>query len=160
MLRRAPMRISRLMLVSTLASSDTPQQTARRTTYLRLVESGQFDSVIEERLPILVHPDRRNDVALVSLARKMAMDTGPECFLRQQRAIMSRPDSRPMLAQINCPTTIIYGRQDGITALDHQREMLAAIRNARLEIIEQCGHMVPLEQPERFNRCLVEWWSN
>ena len=157
MLRQAPARVDRLVLMSTLASADGPAQTARRESYLRLVEAGRFDEVVEERLPILLSPRRRSDAALVASARAMAAATGPDAFLRQQRAIMSRPDSRPSLAAIPCPTLILCGRQDGIVTADHQAEMRDAIPGARLEILEDCGHLMTLEQPDRVNALLGEF---
>jgi pimeloyl-ACP methyl ester carboxylesterase len=146
MWRRAPQRIRRLVLMSALAPADTPKQTERRMGYIRLVEQGRFDGIIEERIPMLVHPSRTSDAALTAILRRMASDTGPEVFQRQQRAIMARPDSRPILASIACPTMLVFGRQDGITTIEHQNEMRNAIPDVRLEIIEDCGHMMTLEK--------------
>lgn len=147
-MRRAAGRVRRLVLMSTLAPADTPVQTARRKGYLRLVEAGRFADVVEERIPILVHLARRGDTALTGAARAMATDTGAEVFLRQQRAIMGRVDSRPGLSAIACPTLLVMGRQDAIVTEAHQDEVAAAIPGARLEIIEDCGHLSSLERPE------------
>ncbi len=135
MLREQPDRIERLVLMSALAPADTPKQTARREGYLRLVEQGRYDDIIEERIPMLVYPDRVNDEPLVEELRRMARDIGPEDFLHQQRAIMSRPDSRPGLAAISCPVLLIYGRADAITTWEHQQEMLNAIPDVCLETV-------------------------
>ena len=153
-MRQAPARVRRLVLPATLAPADTPVQTQRREGYLRLVEAGRFDDVVEERLPILVSPDRRHDVALIAAVRAMAAGTGAERFLRQQRAIMTRADAQPGLAAIACPTLLIMGRQDGIVTRAHQEEMLAAIPRARLEIVDDCGHLASLERPEAINALL------
>lgn len=152
-----PSRVASVALLSTLAPNDTPAQTARREGYLRLVGQGRFADVVEERIPMLLHPSRRTDAALVGIARKMAEDTGVSAFLNQQRAIMTRPDSRPCLAGISCPTLVVFGRQDGIVTLEHQIEMQNGVRDSRLEIIEDCGHMLTLERPELVARLLVEW---
>jgi pimeloyl-ACP methyl ester carboxylesterase len=154
MLRQQPKRIEKLVLMSVLAPADTPKQTARREGYLRLVAEGRYGDVIEERIPMLVHPDRVNDAPLVADLRTMAQDIGPDDFLHQQRAIMSRPDSRPGLAAISCPVLLIYGRADAITTLEHQQEMLGVIPDVRLEVVEDSGHMLPLERPERVNALL------
>jgi pimeloyl-ACP methyl ester carboxylesterase len=154
MLRRAPARIARLVLMSALAPADTPKQTERRMGYIRLVEQGRFDGIIEQRIPMLVHPSRVGDAALTAILRRMASDTGAEVFQRQQRAIMTRPDSRPMLASIPCPTMLVFGRQDGITTIAHQNEMAEAIPDVRLDIIEDCGHMMTLEKPDAVNALL------
>jgi pimeloyl-ACP methyl ester carboxylesterase len=153
-MRQAPERVEKLVLMSTLAAADTPKQTVRREGYLRLVEEGRFADIIEERIPMLIDPDRRDDGVLTGTLRQMARDIGEKGFLNQQRAIMSRPDSRPGLGAIACPVLLVFGRADGITTLEHQNEMLGAIPNARLEIIEDSGHMIPLERPERTNAIL------
>ena len=158
-LRRAPARVASVALLSTLAPNDTPVQTARREGYLRLVEQGKFAEIVEERIPMLLHPARRGDAALVSVVRKMAADTGAAAFLNQQRAIMSRPDSRPDLAAISCPALILFARQDGIVTLAHQEEMHRAIRGSRLQIVEDCGHLMTLEQPQIVNELLADWIS-
>lgn len=153
-LRRAPKRVEKLVLMSTLAPADTPKQTARREGYLRLVEQGKFDGIIDERIPMLVHANRAVDRALTATLRRMAADTGAKAFLKQQRAIMSRPDSVASLAAIACPTLIVFGHEDGITTHEHQQQLLDGIPGARLEIIEDCGHMVTLERPEAVNALL------
>jgi pimeloyl-ACP methyl ester carboxylesterase len=156
-LRRAPHRVRRLVLIATLAPADTPAQTARREGYLTLVEAGRFEAVVEERLPILLSPARRSDPQLIAAARAMAAQTGPAAFLRQQRAIMSRPDSRHSLAAIASPTLIIAGRQDGIVTLDHQLEMSGAIPSAELKMVDDCGHLAMLEQPKTINGLLIDF---
>ena len=158
-LRQAPERVRRLALLSTLAPNDGPAQTERRMGYIRLVEAGKFAEVAEERIPILVHPARREDAPLLDIVRGMAGDTGAETFLRQQRAIMSRADSRPGMGQIACPTLVIWGRQDGITTEAHQAEIVAGVPGARLEVIEDCGHLTTLEKPATTARLLATWFG-
>src|SRR3546814_19444414 len=85
-MRRAPGRVAKLALISTLASADGPAQTARRQGYIDLVESGTFGQVVEERIPILFPADKRGDARLLGIARRMAADTGAATFLAQQRA--------------------------------------------------------------------------
>ena len=92
-MRRAPERVAKLALIATLASADGPAQTARRQGYIDLVESGNFDRVVEERIPILFPEEKRGDERLLGIARRMAADTGADTFLAQQRAIPDRlPD--------------------------------------------------------------------
>jgi pimeloyl-ACP methyl ester carboxylesterase len=156
-MRQAPERVISLVLVATLAPNDGPAQTERRLGYIRLVESGRFAEVVEERIPILVHPARREDEPLLTIVRRMAAETGADTFLRQQRAIMSRADSRPSLGRITVPTLVIRGVQDGITTQGHLDEILAGVSRARLEAIEACGHLPMLEKPATTNRILAEW---
>ncbi|BBB11424.1 alpha/beta fold hydrolase [Sphingopyxis sp. FD7] len=147
-MRRAPERVAKLALISTLASADGPAQTARRQGYIDLVQSGRFDQVVEERIPMLFPEAKRGDERLLAIAREMAADTGADTFLAQQRAIMARIDSRPRLHEIAVPTLLIRGEQDGITSRAHHEEMLEAIPGARLEVIAGTGHLPTIEAPE------------
>ncbi|MFN3231111.1 MAG: alpha/beta fold hydrolase [Alphaproteobacteria bacterium] len=156
-MRQAPNRVDRLALFDTLASADSAAQTKRRQRYADLVHAGQFDQVVEDRIPILLHPNRQNDTLLLSIARQMAAETGPDAFLRQQAAIMARQDSRPDLKSINCPTLVALGRQDRITSVNDARTIADGVPGARLEVIENCGHLAPLEQPEQVTQLLKEW---
>lgn len=159
-MRQAPKRVASLVLMSTLAPNDGPAQTERRQGYIRLVEDGQFAGVVEERIPILVHPARREDAPLLTIVRRMAADTGAETFLRQQRAIMSRADSRPSLPAITAPTLVIRGEQDGITTQAHLDEIMAGIAGARLEAVADCGHLPTLERPVTTTRILADWLAS
>jgi pimeloyl-ACP methyl ester carboxylesterase len=156
-MRQAPQRVISLVLIATLAPNDGPAQTERRQGYIRLVEDGRFDEVVEERIPILVHPARREDGPLLAVVRRMAMETGAPRFLGQQRAIMSRADSRPSLAAIAVPTLLIRGAQDGITTEAHQAEILAGVPGSRLVVVEDCGHLPALEKPLTTNRIISDW---
>lgn len=147
-MRRAPERVAKLALISTLASADGPAQTARRQGYIDLVESGNFDQVVEERIPILFPEEKRDDARLLGIARQMAADTGADTFLAQQRAIMARIDSRPRLGEIAVPTLLIWGEKDGITSRAHHDEIAEAIPGARIEVIAGAGHLPTVEAPE------------
>jgi len=156
-MRRAPERVISLAMIATLAPNDGPAQTERRQGYIRLVEGGRFAEVVEERIPILVHPARREDEPLLTVVRRMAAETGAETFLRQQRAIMSRADSRPSLGAISVPTLVMRGAQDGITTLAHQDEIVGGVSGARLEVVDDCGHLPTLEKPATTTRVLAAW---
>lgn len=156
-LRRAPDRVLSLALLSTLAQNDTPAQTERRMGYAKLVEEGRFAQVVEERIPILLHPDRRADPKFLDVVRRMAEDTGPARFLKQQAAIMTRIDSRPGLGAISCPTLIAAGREDGIVTEAHQDDLRAGVPHAHFRWLEDCGHIVTHEQPETTTALLHDW---
>src|SRR6185436_21036558 len=109
------------------------------------------------QFPNLVHPSRRADEALRRACDLMAEETGPQAFVRQQNAIIGRPDSRPSLAAIRCPTLVLVGEQDAVTPPERSQEMAAAIAGSRLVVVPECGHLCALEQPERVTQELVAW---
>lgn len=156
-MRRAPERVERLALVDTTARPDTPEQTQRRRDALAVAQAGGFDKIMPTMLPVLVHPDNLGRDEVAGVAKDMARAVGREAFARQQNAIMNRPDSRPGLPAIACPTLVLVGREDGATPVDRAEEMAGLIPGARLVVIEQCGHLSALEQPEAVSAALRAW---
>jgi pimeloyl-ACP methyl ester carboxylesterase len=70
---------------------------------------------------------------------------------------MNRPDARPGLAGLACPALVLCGRQDAVTPLDRHEEMAALIPGARLEVVDECGHLSALEQPQAVSAALRRW---
>ena len=156
-MRRAPERVDRLALLDTTARPDTEEQTIRRTDAVAIARAGGFDKIMPTMLPNLLAPASLGDSTITSLAKDMAVRVGKEAFIRQQTAIMARPDSRVSVTAIRCPTLILCGDQDTVTPLDRHEEMAAAIPGARLEVIAQSGHLSPMEQPEAVTAALAVW---
>lgn len=157
-LRQAPGRVTRLALLDTRARGDEPEETRRRHMLMRIAQSSDgFTPVTQRMLPLLIHPDRTGDEPLVRTIREMAERVGLQAYLRQQHAIIHRPDFRPALADIRCPALLLCGRQDALTPLAFHEEMAQAIAGARLEIIEHCGHLPTLERPDEVNALLRAW---
>jgi len=104
-----------------------------------------------------VHPSRRERADLRQLVYDMGDDVGVEGFVRQQTAIIARPDSRPTLATIACPTLVLTGDEDNTIPNKLSKEMADGIASARLVILPNCGHLPQPEQPEATANALVEW---
>lgn len=156
-MRRAPLRVERLALLDTSARPDTAEQTQRRIDAIEIARAGGFDKIMPTMLPNLVHPDHMALERVGGLAKDMAKAVGPEAFIRQQTAIMHRPDSRPGLNRIGCPTLVMVGRDDALTPLDRAEEMAGLIPSAGLVVIEQCGHLSAIEQPQAVSAVLRYW---
>ncbi|HLH69166.1 MAG TPA: alpha/beta fold hydrolase [Candidatus Dormibacteraeota bacterium] len=156
-LRQAPQRVAKLALLDTVAYPERPEQTERRRAQIELARQGRLDEVCDLQLPLLVHPARLGDRSLEGTVRLMAEEVGPEAFLRQQAAIMGRPDSRPDLPGIRCPTLVLVGDGDQLTPPDQVEEMAAAIPGARLVVVPDCGHLSPMERPAEVTEALVGW---
>jgi len=156
-LRQAPARVAKLALLDTSARADTPEATAMRRTQIALASSGQLGEVVEQQFERMIHPLHRNDPQLREINRLMAEEVGPAAFIRQQTAIMGRPDSRPTLAAVGCPTLVLVGEQDELTPPERAAEMAHGIRGARLVTVPECGHLSTLERPREVTRALLDW---
>jgi len=160
MTRQAPQRVVKLALLDTGAGPETAEQTERRRHRIALTKAGRFAEAVDMHFPVVVHRDRHGDAALKRLVRAMAEEIGPEAFLRQQQAIIGRPDSRPGLAAIACPTLVLVGDGDELTPPHLSEEIAAAIPGARLVLIPECGHLSTLERPQAVTEALVEWMES
>jgi pimeloyl-ACP methyl ester carboxylesterase len=157
MMRLAPERIGRLALLDTSARPDLPEQTAGREKFIAMAEAGKLSEVVETLIPRFLHRNRANDEPLKTEVRAMAAETGAEAFVRQTRAIMGRPDSRPLLASIRCPTLVLVGEGDELTTPDMAKEIAGGIAGATLTVVPDCGHLSTMEKPDAVNAALTAW---
>lgn len=155
--RQAPERVERLALLDTRASGDSAEETQRRKDLLNLAYKGRFTGIHERLLPLLIHENRLADAELTAAIVGMAEETGRDGFVNETKAIMARPDSRPACATVNVPAMVLCGRQDALTPLPMSEEMASLIPGATLEIVEDCGHMSTMEQPEAVNAAMERW---
>ncbi|HZX84940.1 MAG TPA: alpha/beta hydrolase [Reyranella sp.] len=158
-MRRAAPRVERLALMDTQATPDSAESTKRRRALLEQTKIGRFHGVQRTLLPQLVHSRHINDDAITRPIFEMAREIGADGFVREQRAIIDRADSRRMLVDIAIPTMVIVGRQDQVTPLPRSEEMAADIADSRLIVLDECGHMSPLEKPAEVTAALRRWLS-
>lgn len=156
-MRQAPERVARLALMNTQARPDTPEAGERRRGQIARAKAGEYRAILDELFAGFVHPSRRDDDALRRLVNDMGDDVGPEAFVRQLTAIMTRPDSRPTMAWIRCPTLVLSSDEDKTVPNSLSTEMAGGIPGAKLVIIPDCGHLTPPEQPQATAAALVEW---
>ncbi len=158
-MRAAPERVSRVAFLDTSARPDPPERAVDRRRLIEVARAKGVREVQNVLLPRLVHPDRLGEAGLVETVLQMADDTGVEAFVREQEAIMARPDSRPSLRDISCPALVLTGAQDLQTPPDVAQEIAAATPGARLVIVPDCGHLSTLERPAAVNAALAAWLS-
>jgi pimeloyl-ACP methyl ester carboxylesterase len=157
--RQAPARVTKLALLDTGARADAPKRAEGRRQLIALAEREGARKAQAHLMPVLIHRARLDEQPLVETILQMADDTGVEAFKRQQTALMGRPDNRPLLSGIRCPTVVLVGREDALYPVDLSHEIATGIPSAKLEIIPECGHLSTMERPEAVNRTLRAWLS-
>jgi len=157
-LRQAGARVKGLALLDTNARPDSEQATADRRRMMALAETD-FERVVSALVPKLLSATHQRDAAIVSTVRAMARATGKEAYRRQQQAIIGRPDSRPHLASIRCPTLVLCGAEDALTPPALHEEMANAIPGSRLVMAPGSGHLTPIEAPSLVTHNLRHWIS-
>jgi pimeloyl-ACP methyl ester carboxylesterase len=158
-MRQAPQRVTRLALLDTSPHADAPEATTRRKELMALARAGRFQDVAPRLMPVLVHPDRLGDETLTAAVMAMAERVGADAFIRQEQAIIGRPDGVADLAAIRVPTLVMCGREDALTPLDAHQLMARQVPGAELVVIDRCGHLSTVERPDAVNAALRRWLS-
>lgn len=155
--RIAPRRVECLCLMDTGVHPRRDGEAAQRQVLVDLAFEQGMAALADRWLPPMVHEARAGDRGLMAPLRAMVMRATPEQHARQIRALLDRPDARPLLATIRCPTLVMVGRQDRWSPLAQHVEIADAIAGAEFVVIEDSGHMTPVEQPDQVCTALLRW---
>jgi pimeloyl-ACP methyl ester carboxylesterase len=157
--RRAPTRVTHLALMNTSARADEAQQAKLRQKRVASARIGTFKGVTPHFLPSIVSPANAANPAIADIVLAMTERVGRVAYERQQMAAVTRPDCRDLLPSITVPTLVIGGLQDRVTPPALQEEIAAKIPGARLMLLDNCGHLAPLEQAEIVSQAMLDWLS-
>lgn len=155
--RQAPGRVERLALLDTNPLAEKPEVKARRGPQMEAVREGRLRQVMRDEMKPNYLADGPNQGAILDLCMAMAMDLGPDVFLRQSRALMDRPDQSETLNAYTGKSLVLCGREDGLCPVERHQLMHGLLPNNTLEIIEQAGHLPTLEQPNDTTAALIRW---
>jgi pimeloyl-ACP methyl ester carboxylesterase len=155
--RMASERVERLALLDTGVHPRAASEAAKRGELVDLARSQGMAAMAARWLPPMLHPDHS---ALLGPLTEMVLRSTPDTFANQQRALLHRPEARAVLPGIRCPTLVLCGRQDIWSPVAQHEEIAASIPNARLVIVEDCGHMSPVEQPKAVTKALLSHFQN
>lgn len=151
-------RVRAFVLADTRAGGDTVETVARRHELIELAETQGSAAVANAQIAALVGKttrDKRPDI--YDSAHRM-MSQAPEAgVVGALEAMIARPDSTPTLSTIDVPTLIIVGDEDVATPPKEARQLHAAIRGSRLEVLQQAGHLSNMERPAAFNTVVTEF---
>jgi pimeloyl-ACP methyl ester carboxylesterase len=161
-MRAAGARVRALALLDTgyeapAAGPAADAEARQRQGLLRIALAEGMRAMGSVWLRGMVHPRRLTDAGLVESILAMVERCSPAVFAAQIRALLSRPDATGVLRSIRCPALVLCGRQDSRSPLVRHEAMAALIRGAQLAVIEECGHMSPMEQPAGVSARLSQW---
>jgi pimeloyl-ACP methyl ester carboxylesterase len=156
LLRNAATYFQGLVLADTRPQADTPEGVQARQRMLTLVRDQGPGAVADDMLPkLLGESTRRQRADLVEEVRAIVLSNGTEAIAGAITAMMTRPDSTPLLSTIKLPALIVVGEEDTLTPPQLSVDMHNAISGSQLVRIPGAGHMSNLEQPGAFNEALI-----
>lgn len=148
-----PNRVSALILIATSLRTDTILQRQLKEAAVKVSAQGQFRGLSSASIAKSLHPQKSNDTEVINRIRKMGVRLGYETFARQ--SMLTRESSNSQTIQ--CPTLIIAGAQDALRLPEETQELCNEFSTAHLKIIEESGHMIPIEQPEELAKTIKCW---
>jgi pimeloyl-ACP methyl ester carboxylesterase len=155
--RQAPRRIAGLALLGTSARPESPEMRQVREAAIELFAQGKLREVIEPNVAFAFHPEHAKDTELVGSYLDFVLRAGADQLIRQNRAVIVRPDARTHLPQVHCPTLVMCGDADQLAPRECAEEIAALIPGAQLVVVPNCGHMLTMEQPAFVNAALRRW---
>jgi len=156
----APTRVTRLALLDTGVHPQTEGEIKIRQSYIDMALTGGMQAVADAWIKPMLHPDRHKDTELIKRITAMLERTTIDEFIWQIRALLDRPDASVYLPKIRCRTMLLVGSHDTWSPPNQHEEMLNLIQNADITIIENAGHMTPMEKPEAVTEALRNWLIN
>jgi pimeloyl-ACP methyl ester carboxylesterase len=158
MFRHAPRYFRGMILADTRAESDTAEGVEGRKRMIQLVREEGPARVAEEMIPKLLGPSTRaNRPEVVEALRGLILSSSSDTIAGAIMALMTRPDSTPLLSQIHCPALVVVGDEDALTPRPCSEAIQRGIVGAELAIVPQAGHMSNMEQPAAFNLALARF---
>ncbi|HET9425357.1 MAG TPA: alpha/beta fold hydrolase [Gemmatimonadaceae bacterium] len=158
MWRRHRERIRALVLADTRAGADTAEGRQKRDELIGVARAEGAAGVAKRQITGLIGKStREKQPELVDRIQGMMTAESTEGIIGGLEAMKGRPDSTPMLAEIDVPTLIVVGDEDVVTPIKEARAMHEAIRGSRLEVVPGAGHLSNLERPAAFNAALSDF---
>lgn len=153
----APERIEKLIVMDTNAEAEKPHIAARRAPQIEAVQNGALEQVLLTEMFPHYLPEGSDNPQIRALCRDMALALGPDVFVRHSLALRDRPDYLTQLANLTCPTLVIYGTQDRLCPPKNHRVILDAMPNANALPLDGIGHLPTLEAPDQVTAALTSF---
>jgi pimeloyl-ACP methyl ester carboxylesterase len=155
--RQAPGRVERLALLDTGYEGVAAGEAERRAILVNKAQRHGIDSIAATwGLPMLA-PAHRDHPALTQAMLAMVGRMSGDIYAAQTRALLGRPDAREVLEGLRCPTLILCGRQDGWSPPERHEQMAGLVPGSMLRLVDDCGHMSMMEQPQAVLAAIEEW---
>lgn len=147
-LRRAPERVARLILLATDPLPEPPQVAADREARMVAARAGRLKHAIAEDVPEAALAEGPDRAQVLLLQRDMAFGLGEGVYLRQCKALQRRPDQQKVLRTAATPTLFIAGAHDRVVPLRRQEFARDLMPKSVLKVLPDAGHLPMLEEPE------------
>lgn len=157
-LRQFPSRVAKVLLISTRPGVDKPEGRQNRLNMTEKVLQEGTEFMVKAMVPGLLGKTTLSEKPEVAdQVGQWIRATKPEAVALAQRAMADRRDQTGLLAELKIPTLIAAGREDALIPFSESETMAKTIAGSQLKILEQVGHLLPLEAPDPFQKIVDEF---
>ncbi len=158
MFRRYPDLLKGAVFVSTRAEGESPEGQKARKELAERVEKEGKDFLIKMMLENQTSPETKKDERKMTLLRSMMEKASEEGIIKTLMAIAEREDSMDLLKEIKVPVLVVAGEDDmTITPPEVVGKIAEGIEDSRFEVLKSSAHLPPFENPEEFNKLLIDF---
>lgn len=150
--RKAPMRISKLCLLNTSMRADSKERKAKRESMIKRCNEKKFKEIAHELAEFFISNPQN-----IKNTEQMFLNVGQNAFINQEKAMLNRNFCEDILSDINCPTLIVHATQDKNFSLEDHMHLVNKIPESKLAIVDDSGHMSPIEKPQVITTLLRFW---
>ncbi len=153
---RFPERVEKLVIIAASSEGYPPEEKRKVSASLELIRRGTFTGISDRRLRDFLHPKAYANEEVRRTIHGMSGNDAKEVYLRQLEATLDRPHLLASMKDLKMDVTFIAGREDQIVPLPSITRSQQNVPNAKIFVIEECGHFVPLEHPGQLNQLLLK----
>lgn len=107
--------------------------------------------------PYLLHKPTNRDPNHIGYSIEVFKSNGGKKAFKQGRGTAVSKIPEELLKQIENETLIIWGKEDKLFSVEYGEAAAKIIPNAKLHVIQDAGHLPLMDQPEIFNKILVDF---
>jgi pimeloyl-ACP methyl ester carboxylesterase len=156
--RKHPELFKGMILTSTRAGADSPEGKANRDASIKNAFEHGASFIADGMLAKILSPvTLTSKPGVVKEIQEIMVKTSVQGIVGASQGMKVRPDSTPLLPEIQCPVLIIHGADDQLIPISEAQKMNQLIPNSRLVIIPDAGHLLNMEQPEKYNKAVREF---
>jgi 2-succinyl-6-hydroxy-2,4-cyclohexadiene-1-carboxylate synthase len=150
-----PHRVNKLLVISDSLDELEQKEIESRKQFVSFIESEGFSGLHKQAVTAVLHPSKKNDVALHVKIMKMSESMESIAVQNQMLATTTRGNIYENIGLLSKPTYIVFGDMDQ-TFNKGVLESLAT-DNFHYEEINESGHFLPLEQPSKLAKVVIRW---
>lgn len=141
-------RIASLTLISSACDELPKVEIEQRRQLLTLIKAKKYTGMTEKRLLSFFHSSHHQHSEYLNIVKQMEQDLGPAVLASQIQATQPRKNLVPALAKCAFPIHLVAGEQDNLLSQPALQAIHKQLPNSDITLIENAGHMLPIEQPK------------